>query len=228
VELLPEEVQVMPDTLEGFLAVDLGPIATPDAEIFRRIVDALTRRRRVLMRYSSHASGRTLDRTADPYRVYNLRGDWYLAAWDHLRKEVRDFALHRIRSVHVLDESSVIDPRFRFEHYMRDAFSIEKGPRLARVTIRFSPRQARWIRERQWHPTARIHERRDGTCVLTMKVGGLGEVRRWAMQFGPDAEILSPRRLRRETQRQLSAALQLYKRSGGTRRGHPDRKWQGS
>jgi predicted DNA-binding transcriptional regulator YafY len=180
------------------------------------------------MRYSSHTSGQTLNRKVDPYRVYNLRGDWYLAAWDHLRGEVRDFALHRIRSVRVLDESYDIDAGFRFEEYMRDAFSIEKGARPEHVVIRFSPRQARWIRERQWHRTARIRERRDGACVLTMKVAGLDEVRRWVMQFGADAEVLGPRRLRQEIQRELSTALLSYKRSGRTSPGHPDRRWQGS
>jgi len=228
VELLPEEVQVVPSTLEGFLAVDLGPVAMPDAEIFREVVDALSRRRRIVMRYSSHTSGQTLDRKVDPYRVYNLRGDWYLAAWDHLRREVRDFALHRLRAVRTLDEAYEVDPRFRFEDYMRGAFNIEKGTRPVRVAVRFSSKQARWIRERRWHPTARIRERRDGACVLTMKVGGLGEVRRWVMQFGPHAEVLGPRKLRQEIQQELSEALQNYNRSGQTRGRPPDRRWQGS
>jgi predicted DNA-binding transcriptional regulator YafY len=221
-------VRVAPDTLEGFLAVDLGPVATPDAEIFRCLVDALMHRRRILMRYSSHASGQTLNRTVEPYRVYNLRGEWYLAAWDHRRGGVRDFALHRIRSVRALDETYEIDPGFQFEDYMRGAFNIEKGALPVRVVVRFSPKQARWIRERRWHPTARIQERRDGACVLTMRVSGLNEVRRWVMQFGLDAEVLAPVRLRREIQHQLSVALRNYQRLGQRRSRHPDSGWQGS
>jgi len=54
------------------------------------------------MRYTSLTrGGKTTDRTVDPYRLDNQHGDWYLAAFDHRRGRVLDFALHRIRSLNV-------------------------------------------------------------------------------------------------------------------------------
>jgi predicted DNA-binding transcriptional regulator YafY len=210
-EFLPEEVSVDPNPIEEFLSLDLGRLVNPDAGTFRAVVAALQRRRRLAIRYTSLSRGKTEDRTVDPYHVYNLRGTWYIAAFDKKRKAVRDFALHRIRSAQELPESYTIDRSFRFAKYMADSFGIEKGSRPVTVAIRFGPRQARWTRERRWHPTQRIQERLDGGCILRMKVAGLDEVKRWVMQFGEEAEVLAPHRLRRDVITSLDRARSLYR-----------------
>jgi hypothetical protein len=47
--------------------------------------------------------------------------------------------------------------------------------------------------------------------VLRLRVGGLGEVQRWVMQFGAEAEVLSPAVLRRAVAAQLESALSAYR-----------------
>jgi predicted DNA-binding transcriptional regulator YafY len=207
---LPDEVKVLPDRLESYLSFDLGPLPVADAAVFRDVVAGLNRGRRLVIRYRSNNTGRTLDRTVEPYRVFNLRGNWYLAAYDHRRKAARDFALHRIRRVTVTDEPVQAGRRFDFGSYMADALSIEKGGRAASVVIRFSERQARWIRERRWHKTQRIQERLDGGCVLRMRVAVTGELVRWVMQLGAEAEALAPRSFRRAVGRELRSAGKAY------------------
>jgi len=208
--LMPEEVQVLPDRILSYLSLDLGPLPQGDAAVFRKVVEALSRRRRLLVRYGSLSSGRTRDRVIEPYRVFNLKGDWYVAAFDHRRRAVRDFALHRVRKATLTDEPYQPDPAFDFKAYMADAFSIEKGGRPVNVAIRFAPRQARWIREKRWHRSARIQERLDGGCVLRMKVAVTSELRRWVMQFGDEAEVVGPRGLRRQVADALAHARSLY------------------
>jgi predicted DNA-binding transcriptional regulator YafY len=82
------------------------------------------------------------------------------------------------------------------------------------VAIRFAPRQARWIRERRWHPSARVQDAIDGGCVLRMRVAGLGEVKRWVLQFGAEAEVLKPASLRREVVGELERARGVYGERG--------------
>jgi predicted DNA-binding transcriptional regulator YafY len=210
-EMMPETVSVSPDTLDSFLTLEVGPTHTPDAATFAAVLSALRLRRTALIRYRSLNSGRTMDRRVRPYHVFNHRGDWYVAAWDERRAEVRDFALHRIRRATLTIERYAIPKDFDFHRYVADAFAIEKGSRPVEVAVRFAPRQARWIRERKWHPTARIEERLDGGCVLRLRVAGLGEVKRWVMQFGDEAEVLAPQRLRQEVAARLDQALSLYR-----------------
>lgn len=210
--LLPEKVRVLPDRVQSFLSLDLGPLPQGgDPEVFREVARGVTLGRRISIRYRSLSSDTTTDRTVDPYRIFNLRGTWYLAAWDRRRRAVRDFALHRIRRVTVLDETFTHEPGFNFKKYMADALTIEKGGRLANVAIRFGPRQARWIRERRWHRSARTQDLLDGGCVLHMRVRITSELKRWVMQFGDEAEVLAPKGLREGVAADLASALSSYR-----------------
>jgi predicted DNA-binding transcriptional regulator YafY len=213
-EALADEVRVAPNALADFLSLDLGPVTTPDPEVFTRVAESYARRRCLRVRYTSFGSGRTLDRTVEPYRVFNKRGDWYLAAHDHRRRAVRHFALQRIRRAEVTDVPYAIKPGFRFEAHLADAFSVEKGAKPVAVAIRFLPRQAQYIRERRWHATQKIQDRLDGGCVLRMRVSGLDEVRRWVLGFGAEAEVLTPTALRRAVTEELRAAGRLYRPPG--------------
>lgn len=211
-ELLPEEVSVSPGVLDACLSLDPGPTYRPDPRIFADVLDALSRRRVALVRYCSLSGGRTTDRRIHPCHVFNHRGDWYVAAWDETRRQVRDFALHRILRISLTHDACEVPVDFDFRRYGGDAFGIEKGARPVDVVIRFAPRQARWIRERQWHPSARVRNEADGGCRLHLRVSGLDELKRWVMQFGAEAEVLKPASLRREVARELREASKAYER----------------
>ena len=211
--LLPQEVVVKPQRILGFLELDPGPLPRLDAAVFRDVLHGLVNRRRLDLRYTSASSGRTLDRRVDPYRIVNVAGTWYLVAWDHLRRAVRNFALHRIQKASSTEEPFTVIEGFNFRKHRLEAFAIEKGARPVHVAIRFSPRQARWIRERTWHPSARIQNRLDGGCVLRMQVPLTDELTRWVLQYGPDAEALGPKSLREEVGRRAEQALTNYRPS---------------
>jgi predicted DNA-binding transcriptional regulator YafY len=208
--LLPEEVVVKPDRILSFMELDPGPLPEANPEVFRDVLAGLTRRRRLVIRYASASSGHTLDRAVDPYRVLNFRGNWYLVARDERRRAVRDFALHRIRKVTITGEPSAPAADFDLRKYMADAFHLEKGGRPANVAVRFTPRQARWIRERRWHRSAKVQERLDGGCVLRMRVAVTSELVRWVLQYGPEAEVLAPKGFRDTVARELKLAAGAY------------------
>lgn len=108
------------------------------------------------------------------------------------------FALDRITDLRLTDERFTPDPDFDINIYLGDSLALERGGELEEVRIRFDPFQARYIRERQWHPSQEIEEHPDSSLTLTLRVRGLGEVKRWVMSFGSRAEVLAPDRLRLE------------------------------
>src|SRR5258706_8981875 len=56
-ELLPEEVTVDPNPLEEILSLDIGTVVAPHPEIFRAIVRALQRHRRISISFTSLSRG---------------------------------------------------------------------------------------------------------------------------------------------------------------------------
>jgi len=215
-DLFPEDVRVSPATLDDFLSFDPGPLHTPDAAVFREVLAAQRLRRKLLVRYRSLSSNRTRQRRIHPYHVFNHRGDWYVAAWDEPRHEVRIFALHRIRRTTPTTESYEPPRGFSFKGYMADAFGVQKGDKPVAVAIRFAPRQARWIRERRWHRSARVQEALNGGLVLHLKIAETSEIKRWVLQFGAEAEVLKPASLRRVVAQELAAAAKAYRGRRGS------------
>jgi len=193
--------------------------AAPDApsvhlQILTDIHRAIQEKQQVLMRYYTASRDEWNERTVNPHHIYNLRGDWYVFAYDENRKEMRNFHLGRVAWLQVLAEGFERVPNFSPEDWMRTAFQYERGGEPQDVAIRFDAYQARWIRERRWHETQQpLEELPDGSVILRFRTGGLGEVKRWVIQYGPHAAVLAPEALRREIAEELRAAVRIYEPS---------------
>ena len=103
-----------------------------------------------------------------------------------------------------LRTSSRCPADFAIATYLDSTFRVVRGTGPAhRVRLRFAPTAARYVREKSWHPSQRLTEQPDGSLVLTLKLSHLLEVRRWAMSFGGDCEVLEPAELRRAVTAEL-------------------------
>ncbi len=132
-----------------------------------------------------------LSRRVDPYKLWYANGGLYLVAFDYRRQQFLVFAIERIRSVTVTNKRFRPRTGFDFEKLQESAFHMFWGePR--QVAIRFSAAQGPYIRERVWHASQRLTDQRDGSVLLEMSVADLGEVRRWLIGWGADAEVLTP------------------------------------
>ena len=189
---LPDRVRIDLDAVSQQYSFPAGATVHVKAALLSDLNAALRDHRRVRMTYYTASRDQQRERLVDPYHLCNNRGDWYLIAFDHWRKEVRTFHAGRIQDWHVTDERFEPDPHFSIDEYLARSFVTERGGEVANVAIRFDAVQARWIRERQWHPTQRIEPQPDGGLILHLRTGGLAEVKRWVMGYGAHAEVLQP------------------------------------
>lgn len=91
-------------------------------------------------------------------------------------------------------------------------FGIWKEEQVDQVIIRFSADRAHLVRSRQWHPSQVIQDLPDGRVELRMVTGGR-ELVRFALEWGPKAEVVHPPELRDAVAAELRAALELYSRA---------------
>lgn len=172
---------------------------------------AIQQQLQVRMRYYTASRDDWTERTVNPHHIYNMRGDWYVFAYDQNRKEMRNFHLGRVDWWQVLAEGFERVPNFSANDWMRTAFQTERGGEPEDVAIRFDAYQARWIRERRWHETQQpLKDTPDGGVILRFRSAGLGEVKRWVMQYGPHAEVLAPEQLRQAVAEELRRAAETY------------------
>ena len=179
-------------------------------ELLLELNEAIRSKHSIEMEYYSASSGQTNTRTIDPYHLHNIHGDWYLIAYCHTRRAPRDFLTSRIRAHKRLLSTFQVAPDFSLNTYLETGFLAERATAPENIVIKFDEYQARWIRERQWHSSQQIEELPSGELILRLRVGGLGEVKRWVMGYGSHAEVLEPESLRREIQEEIKKMQRIY------------------
>ena len=179
-------------------------------ETIRTLNEAVLARRSVRIRYRTGSTGAVSSRVLDPYRVWYRSGGLYVVGHDHKSRELRTFAVDRIRAIEATDRRFTVAADFDFEKFIGAAFGVIMEP-AARVRILFDPRWADYVAERTWHPSQKLTPRPDGRVELAMEVGGTAELRTWILSFGDGALVLEPEALRKTVADELAGALARYR-----------------
>jgi len=198
------------DTLRSHYSFSAPTLLTANERALLYLHHAIGGSNRVWMRYYTASRDEHTERTVHPYHLSSIRGDWYLIAYDELRKEIRNFSVGRIEEWKLLKEKFKRDLKFSIASYMGTAFQAERGGESVDVVIRFAPQAARYVREKHWHDTQKVEEQDDGGLILKLNTSGLGEVKRWVLQYGGDAEVIAPANLRKEFKKEIKSMMRRY------------------
>lgn len=145
----------------------------------------------------------------NPLHFFERDGGLYIFAIITRYNDIRLLAVERIRDIdltnHQFDWPEGFDPA----ELLHSAFGLFLNDPVT-VRIRFTPSQARYIKERQWAKTQSITDEPDGSVILTMETSGRYEIKRWVMSFGRDAELLAPPDLRESIRKDMAAMATYY------------------
>lgn len=218
---------IAPKTREAFAglsaSVSIGHRPTKDLTPHGKTVDALHTaiqdNRVVEMTYDSHNSGRVTSRKANPYHLRLHDNSLYLLAYCYRRKDVRLFAVDRIKALKVRDERFNRPLFFSPDEYFKHTFGVYQGRRPETAVLRFNRKTARWVREKQWHASQRLTFLKNGTLRLTLTVAITPEFVSWVRSFGSEVSIEGPSTLIKAIKDDAWAVLGTYefKRSKGSR-----------
>src|SRR5215212_769261 len=96
----------LPDTISLNLAdweqtISFRTSAEPilNLEIFDALAKATAQRQQLELAYRKPGQQQTEQRLIDPYHLANINGEWFLFAFDHLRKDIRTFVPARIKAI---------------------------------------------------------------------------------------------------------------------------------
>ncbi len=210
---LPPLAGVVAESMGGAIqaesAVSASPVLLDDCRL------GIDERRRLrLLYYSAHRDD-VNDRIVQPYHLHHWRGEPYLIAWCEWRQAFRDFFLGRIREWTLLPPGDIFarDAAFDVEAYLAHGFALRHGEALETVRVCFSPYQARWMRERRYHPSQQCAEAADGSLEMTLALAGTAEVKRWLLGYGAEVEVLEPPSLRAEMAAEAKKLGEIYSMS---------------
>jgi predicted DNA-binding transcriptional regulator YafY len=196
--------------LDNLFSIGLGP--HKNYQQYTKTVDLITqaidKTRTAQMRYFSASRGTTSRREVDPYRLWYAAGGLYLIAYCHLRKDVRLFAVERIRSVALTDHPYQMPLGFDVEEYVQDALMVMRGRRID-VELLFSEKVAAWVKDKLWHASQESFPMKDRRLKMTLKVADTDELVGWILSFGSQVRVVNPESLRikvRDQARKIAAS----------------------
>jgi proteasome accessory factor C len=172
-----------------------------DGDVVAKVRTALRDRRKLRMKYTKGSASEATERTVRGYGLIPANDTWYLVAHCESSEGTRFFRLDRVEDVVVLDA------RYR----VPAGLSVEKltvggkpfYAQNARVlTVRYSPRIARWIAEREHVSLAE-----DGSLTLEHPLADTDWAVRHVLQYGPDAEVIAPVEVREQIRTRLASLL---------------------
>lgn len=179
----------------GLRAAELAGAA--DDALLATVRGAVRDRRKVRLRYRSGSRSESADRVVRPYALLFSSGVWYVVAHCEASDGERFFRMDRVEDAERLADAFEVPGDFSLARVAADGKPF-RSDSAATMTVRYSPRVARWIAEREGgEPGA------DGSLTREYPLADLGWAVRHVLQYGPDAEVLAPESLREEIARRL-------------------------
>jgi predicted DNA-binding transcriptional regulator YafY len=176
---------------------------------FGRLTTAALEHRQVRMTYYSFHSRKEKSYLIEPYQIYYAQGGLYVVAAVPAYGEVRQFAIERIKTLHMTDTHFTPTAKVEVER-LADSLGVNLGGKPEAVTIEFQPRAAPYVQEREYHPSQVIEPGRNGCIVLRMKVVVDFGLMAWVLGFGAGARVLGPTRLARAVLEQAEEMRASY------------------
>ncbi len=177
---------------------DFRPIGIPQQNltIFETVAAALREERELELQYRKLEAKRPELRRVQPYSLVCIENQWYLRAWDLVRRDLRTFHLGRIAQAKKLPHRFKRPAGFDVNESFLDSIGVYIGTEPENVVLRFSGWAATVISERVWHPSQTIRKRDDETVELRLKVAINPELERWLWSWGDAVGVVSPVTLR--------------------------------
>jgi predicted DNA-binding transcriptional regulator YafY len=164
---------------------------TKNKKTIEMINSAVLERKVIEIVYGAISTGEDSVRKVEPYMIWLARDILYLIGYCHLRKDFRTFAIHRIKSIRLLNE--VFSPcDFSFDDYVKDTFDLCHGE-VKSYKIWIDKTLKDYIKESVIHVSQNIEEDKEGNIILSFETGGEERVIGWVLSMGSLARLIEPK-----------------------------------
>jgi len=200
--------------------IDQAATAVRTRKIRREYVEALevltqgwAEGKKVRLRYRSYTKDETTERTFAPYFIEPLGIGYacYVIGYDELRSALRTLKIERVYDAQLTEDRFTIPESFDPQRLLAAAWGViwrDEGE--IEVTLRFAPSVVRRVKESIWHHSQRIEDLPDGSCLFTVKIGSIQEVKPWIRGWGAAVEVLSPSEFRQEMIEEVQEMARMY------------------
>lgn len=193
--------------------LDTDQSSEPDTNLTSSILDtfrtAIKTGQACSVVYRSPVDGIARSYTLYPVKLLEHRGGLYLYSKPEGQTNLRLLDLDLFESATLTGTSSDHLVDIDYAAALGSTFDLEADAPV-QATIRFSSAVAKQATSRHIGISQSTKTQADGSTILTIGSRNLRDLIRWALSWGPDAEIIAPPELRSMTRKELAQALARY------------------
>lgn len=216
--IMSKITDMLPDTVtvdSSFLNKDVSFLkeAAPviEEKVFNSVFKAIRSRKVICFEYKSIGSQVYKNRTFDAYHVLCQKGNWYVIGFDHAAKDIRIFAMSRMKNILLIKDAFKIPAGFKLEKHIDLDFGIWNNTEAPEeYELLFDSSMANYITERQWHKGQKTSVKKDGSVVLKFKSNQKEMIFSWVMGFGNAVTVLKPASFAAKVKEECRKMLKKY------------------
>jgi predicted DNA-binding transcriptional regulator YafY len=187
-------------------------ITAKGEEYMGDMVYAIDNRLKCEIDYLPYDKKKIYKRILLPLLLKEYRNRWYLLSARIDSKEIRTYALDRIKTFHVTDEVYEDLREFDHEKYFNHSFGITTPEaKVETITLRFNKKQAPYILSLPIHKTQQVLETTRLTITISITVILSYEVYEFILSKSPDVKVLGPSHLAKNIAEKLKKSASQYK-----------------
>ena len=198
--VLPEPVRDYIDTLqERTVLAPYNEVQTKrqagskEEGLWYQLSEALARQRQVKMTYYTPSRDEETVRLVDPLGLVYYSDHWNLIGYDHLRDDIRNFRLDRIRKLRTRFDTFEPPADFDLKAFLRER---GESPKNVRMVLRFARQAWRWAKQAIPADVEAERTLDDGRTEATFYFENPDYVARWLLRYGTDVEVVEPEALK--------------------------------
>lgn len=173
-------------------------------------IDAMRENKVISFDYLPYYRTRPGDVTLEPYFLKIFRQRWYITGRNVAENRIKTYALDRIGTLKILNDTFEIDPTFDFDEYFRYSFGIVSSKGEARrIAVRTDPNQAKYFRALPLHRSQDevIHDR---YSIFYYNMRITPDLVSELLSYGSRVEVIEPPELRAMLRTELEESLKFY------------------
>jgi proteasome accessory factor C len=200
------------DISQKIKILSIGRRLKDDAQ-FKKIASALFNGKQLDIEYTARGQNAAQTRRAvSPQQLVYYRDNWYLAAYCHVREQLRVFAADNVGLAKMLEQNAVTVEPEQLEQFLTASYGIFSGTAEHTAVLEFSQARAKWVADECWHPDQQGQWLDNGNYQLSIPFNDSRELIMDILKHGAEVEVKAPDFLIEQVREQIEAMRKIYKK----------------
>ncbi|MFW5444593.1 MAG: helix-turn-helix transcriptional regulator [Methylococcaceae bacterium] len=167
-----------------------------DDNYFKRIATALFSNQQMRIQYRARGQHcEQTERIISAQKLIYYRDNWYIAAYCHVRNNLRIFSVDSVHSVKILEQSAEPVTNEKLQGFLNSAYGIFSGKAKHTAVLEFSKNRANWVADEHWHPDQQGKWLENGSYQLSIPFSDSRELIMDILKHGAEVKVIAPQSL---------------------------------